>query len=100
MAERARPWSGERWRGRDDLVMLRFNGYKLTPRLSVPGRAAWWLAWEAWRKRVTASDLVSEIVTRWADQRIAELGAAEFADFSDSIPYNRPNTGRRRGTTE
>lgn len=79
-----------RWADRYDLFMLRHDGHRLHPYLHIPSRAAWWLAWRAWRKGMDVSDLVSEIVARWADMRIAELGDAEFADFAESIPFYRP----------
>lgn len=97
-----RVWNGPygRFGDRGDLWQMRHTGHHMRPHLALPSRAAWWLSWRAWRTGRTIPEVISEVVSRWADQRIAEMGRTDFDDFARSIPYNRPELRKPHSARE
>lgn len=63
-----------------------YNYHKLHPYLDLPSRAAWALGFEAGRRRMDVSTLISSIVESWASAWEEQLGPTDRLAFERSIP--------------
>lgn len=84
-----------------------YNRHLLRPRLEIPSRVAWYLAWRAHRERRRVAALIPLLLAEYVDALIADLGQDDLASLARSIPFSRgpdgPNvrtTGIPKGTQE
>ena len=67
----------------------RYNEHAICPRMILPSRTAWALAYEAERRRLMVADLITEIVAAWGEAWEQQLGETDRRRYVQSIPYHR-----------
>lgn len=71
--------------------------YTLHPYVDVPPRVARALAYQASRRQVLVSQLISELVVAWAEAWEEQLGPTDRRAFYNSFPRPRGRASERAG---
>lgn len=74
---------------RSSARQVAYNRHAISPRLILPSRAAWALAFEAQRRRIHVGDLIEELLATWVDGYLAGLAEGDRNRFVESIPFSR-----------